>query len=168
MKKQNKQNNSLVTLIGFHKYVQDRVISKESVENSSDILDANVDHKYQNHSNRVIASALSEHFQHEWLWMTVCKWVSPQHTIVLPISAPWKHAQFLGNSIYIKCPEVAYTHWKTYNYMIKLTFYCSFWVYSFNMTLFRWFWWYLWPEMASKMSQEFPTASLDVTARKHF
>ena len=62
VKKQNIQN-SLVTLTGFHKCVQDRVISKESVGNSSHILDAIVDHKYQNHSNRVIASELSEYFQ---------------------------------------------------------------------------------------------------------
>ena len=31
------------------------------------------------------------------------------------------------------------------------------------MTLFEWFWWYLWPKMAFKMSQEFPTVSLDIT-----
>ena len=30
------------------------------------------------------------------------------------------------------------------------------------MWLFGWFWWYLWPKRAFKVSQEFPTASLDI------
>ena len=29
------------------------------------------------------------------------------------------------------------------------------------MTLFEWFWWYLWPKMAYKMPQALPTVSLD-------
>ena len=124
VKKHNKQNNSLVTLIGFHKCVQDRVISKESVGNSSDILDANVDHKYQNHSNRVIASELNEHFQQKWLWITVCKWASPQHTINCFADISTLEACTVPRKLdhYIKCPKGAYAHWKTYNYMIKLTF----------------------------------------------
>ena len=39
---------------------------------------------------------------------------------------------------------------------------CS--LHSLNMTLFQLFW-YLWPTMASKMSEEFPTVSLDITAK---
>ena len=31
-----------------------------------------------------------------------------------------------------------------------------------DMTLSEWFWWYLWPKMAFKMSQEFPTVFLDM------
>ena len=45
---------------------------------------------------------------------------------------------------------------------VKLTFCCKFWVYSLNITLFEWFWWYLWHEMAFKMPHEFLTASLDI------
>ena len=40
---------------------------------------------------------------------------------------------------------------------------CRFWVYSLCMALFGWFWWYLWPKMVYRMSQEFPTTSLDIT-----
>ena len=31
------------------------------------------------------------------------------------------------------------------------------------MNLSEWYWWYLWPKMAFKLSQEFPTAFLDIT-----
>ena len=37
---------------------------------------------------------------------------------------------------------------------------CKFWLHSLDMKLFEW---YLSPKMAYKMSQEFPTASLDIT-----
>ena len=48
-------------------------------------------------------------------------------------------------------------------YMIKLTFCCKCWVYLLSMTLFEWFWWYMWPKMAFKMFQEFPTISLNIS-----
>ena len=35
-----------------------------------------------------------------------------------------------------------------------------------DMTLSGWFWWYLWPKMAFKLSQEFLTTSLDITNSK--
>ena len=38
------------------------------------------------------------------------------------------------------------------------------WLHSRDITLFEWFWWYLWPTMVSKMSEEFPTVTLDITA----
>ena len=34
--------------------------------------------------------------------------------------------------------------------MIKLTFCRKLWVYSIDMTLLGWFWWYLWPKMIYK------------------
>ena len=43
-------------------------------------------------------------------------------------------------------------------------FCCKCWRHSLDMTLFHWFRWYLWPRMGFKMSQEFPTVSLAVTA----
>ena len=47
---------------------------------------------------------------------------------------------------------------------IKLTFCCKVWVYLLLMTLFGWFWWCLQLTMVYKMSQEFLTASLDITS----
>ena len=35
------------------------------------------------------------------------------------------------------------------------------------MKPFNWFEWYIWLKMAFKMSQEFPTASLDITEDFH-
>ena len=43
-----------------------------------------------------------------------------------------------------------------------LSFCCNFWVYSLRMTLFRWFWWYLWHKLVYKMSQECPTTYWDI------
>ena len=40
---------------------------------------------------------------------------------------------------------------------------CKFWLHSLDMKPFEWCEWYLWPKMAFKMSEEFPTASLDIT-----
>ena len=42
-------------------------------------------------------------------------------------------------------------------------FCCKCWLHSLEyMTLIEWFW-YLWPKMAFKMPQEFPSVSLDIT-----
>ena len=45
----------------------------------------------------------------------------------------------------------------------KTHFRCKFWLHSLDMKPFDCFEWYLWPEIEFKMSQEFPTASLDIT-----
>ena len=44
----------------------------------------------------------------------------------------------------------------------KTHFCCKFWIHSLDMKPFYWFRWYEWLKMAFKMSQEFPTASLDI------
>ena len=44
----------------------------------------------------------------------------------------------------------------------KTHFRCKFWLHSLDMKPFDWSEWYMWPKMAFKMSQEFPTASLDI------
>ena len=36
------------------------------------------------------------------------------------------------------------------------------WLHSLDMTLFEWFWWYLWPKVVFKTFQEFPTVSLNI------
>ena len=46
---------------------------------------------------------------------------------------------------------------------MKFTFCCKFWIYSLRMTMFGWLWWYMWPRMANKMSEEFPTIYLNIT-----
>ena len=54
-----------------------------------------------------------------------------------------------------KCLKGAYSHTELEDTdMIKPSFCCKIWVYSLRITLFGW---YLWPKMAYKMSQEFPT-----------
>ena len=58
-----------------------------------------------------------------------------------------------------------HTHTEWHKYDKTHTFCCKFWVYSLRMALFGWFWWYLWPKMAYKMSQEFPTDSMDITRK---
>ena len=46
-------------------------------------------------------------------------------------------------------------------------FCCKFWIDSLDMKPFYWFKWYKWLKMAFKMSQEFPTNSLDITEDFH-
>ena len=46
-------------------------------------------------------------------------------------------------------------------------FFCKFWIQSLDMQPFYWFKWYKCLKMAFKMSQEFPTASLDITEDFH-
>ena len=50
----------------------------------------------------------------------------------------------------------------------KTHFCCEYLIHSLDMTPFYWFKWYKWLKMAFKMSQEFPTASLDITEDFHF
>ena len=49
----------------------------------------------------------------------------------------------------------------------KTHFCCKFWIYLLDIKPFYWFKWYKWPKMAFKMSQEFPTASLNITKDFH-
>ena len=49
----------------------------------------------------------------------------------------------------------------------KTHFCCKFWIHSLDMKLFYWFKWYKWLKMAFKISQEYPTASLDITEDFH-
>ena len=56
------------------------VISKETVRNSWDILNAILRHKYLNHSHMAISREWSQYLQQRWLWL-VSEWASPQYTI---------------------------------------------------------------------------------------
>ena len=49
----------------------------------------------------------------------------------------------------------------------KTHFFCKFWIHSLDMKPFDWFEWYMWLKMAFKMSQEFPTASMDIAGDFH-
>ena len=60
------------------------------------------------------------------------------------------------------CPEIS-----PFTDCNKTHFCCKFWIQSLDMKPFYWFRWYKWLKMAFKMSQEFPTASLDITEDFH-
>ena len=111
---------------------------------------------------QVISSEWSQHLQQKWFWLqSVNGWVLSTRSIVLPTSAFRKRARLLRNYIWIKCLKGAYAHWRTQIWYSSLSFAnCGF---IRFVWLFGWFGWYLWPKMAHKMSQEFPTVSLDIT-----
>ena len=95
--------------------------------------------------------------------ITVCKWVSLQYTIdcFADISTP--EACAVTQKLHLgQMSERSIRTPKDTN-MIKLIFCCKFGVYSLSMNLFGWLWWYMWPRMANKMSEEFTTTSLNIT-----
>ena len=170
-------------MVGPYDCIHSWVISKDTVWNSWDILNAILGHTYhQNHSNRVISSERSQHLQQHFDY-SLGKWVSSVHDRLFcrhqhsesmhgyletrSKSNLWQEHMHTDRQQYDKthfcCKFMtgAYAHWQAKN-MIKLTFCWTFWVYLLHMTQFGWFWWYLWPKMAYEMSQEFRTASLDI------
>ena len=134
-------------------------------QNSWNILNAILDHKYQqNHWNRIISREWHQPLQQK-LTLIQSVWVSPQYKIDCFANVSTQEACMITPAETRSRSNV----WKEHiirtlkdTNMIKLTFCCKLWVYLLCVTPFGWFWWYnLWPKMAFKMSQEFLTASLD-------
>ena len=71
------------------------------------------------------------------------------------------HASWVLTSAKQSIVHRGLTHLQT---VIKVTFIAM--LASLDMTQFEWFWWYLWPKIAFKMSQVFPTIPLDITLKK--
>ena len=114
-------------------------------------------------SNRtyLLTSKWSQHLQETrvWLHSVKCGVLSIWSIILLTTtSAFWKHTWLLR---FINCNTHTLKLWKTWIKLVSCC--CKFWVYSLDMILFGLFWQNLWPKMVYKMSQEFSTASLDIT-----
>lgn len=104
--------------------------------------------------------------------IAVCRWVSPQYTTTCFANISTQEACMITQKLDLDQMWKEQTHTlKTVKDTevtdsVKLTFCCKIWVYSLDMTMSEWFWWYLWHRKAIKMPHEFLTTSLDITNSK--
>ena len=102
--------------------------------------------------------------QNEFLWLPSVnskRWIVSMQVVVMPTSVLSECARrdIITRKLDLDQMSVAHTHTgnerrkcnKTHLLLIILAL-------SLDMTV-GWFWWYLWPEIAFTMSQEFPTSS---------
>ena len=112
--------------------------------------------------NWVISSEWSQYLQQKWFWYSLLMGESSVHDRLF-----CRHLQS-GSAHSFSKTRSRSNVWKEHTHTEghkceKTHLLLQIWVYSLRITLFGWFWLYLSHKMSYKISQEFPTASLDIT-----
>ena len=149
-------------------FFNSRVISKETVKHSLENLNVIMGHKYLNQPKQVHTDLANDakicnksELDYSLKKVSCSAWL-----IVLPTSALKKLAcRFWGTRSWanVRCTLKNKICWSS-PFVANLGFIHL--IIDKDMTLSGWFWWYLWPKMAFKLSQEFLTTSLDITNSK--